>query len=99
MTKRPRRNPRSNRTDRKLMADRLHLLADGEHAACSNRFSVHALHPEQFAELWTEHGESIVARWREEGHTPSDWWRWMARRAGVAVPPSNSIARAGKRPA
>lgn len=83
--KRARRKPRLSRLDRDRLADRLHLLADGDHAECRNPFAKFAA-PAYFAELWPEYGAGIVERWRETGHQPSSWWRWVAGCAGVAVP-------------
>lgn len=81
-----RRRGRLPKADRDRLADRIHLLADGDHAECRNPFTVHAFTPDAFRKLWGEHGEGIVERWRETAHQPSAWWRWMAGRAGVAVP-------------
>ena len=78
-----RRRPRLSRADRERLADRLHLLADGDHRECSNPFSPNAMTPAVFADLWREHGDEIAARWRETGHQPSTWWLAMARRARV----------------
>lgn len=84
--KRPRRKPRMSRLEREHLADRLHLLADGDRAECRNPFTAHAFTPDAFRTLWGQHGAAIVERWRETGHKPSSWWRWLAGRAGVAVP-------------
>jgi len=84
--KRARRKPRMSRLERDRLADRLHLLADGDRAECRNPFTAHAFTPDAFRKLWEEHADEIERRWRETGHQPSAWWRWMAGRAGVAVP-------------
>lgn len=80
-----RRRTRLSRADRDRMADRLHLLEDGEHAECANPFAPNALTPIVFAELWRDHGADVLERWQAAGHQPSAWWRAMARRAGVKV--------------
>ncbi len=86
--KRVRRKPRLSRLQREHLAAFLHLLADGPREEVANPFLAirFGSEPERFAKLWEEHGEGIVERWRETGHQPSPWWRWMAGRAGVAVP-------------
>lgn len=86
--KRARRKPRMSRLQREHLAAFLHLLADGSREEVGNPFlSIKfGSEPERFSRLWEEHGEAIVERWRETGHQPSAWWRWVAGRAGVAVP-------------
>ncbi len=86
--KRARRKPRMSRLQREHLAAFLHLLADGPRDEIVNPFLAirFGSEPERFAALWEEHGEGIAERWREAGHQPSPWWRWMAGRAGVAVP-------------
>jgi hypothetical protein len=74
------------KADRRRLEDRLHLLADGDPAECSNAFSINALSPIAFAALWCEHGADIIERWAATGHQPSKWWLGMARRAGVRLP-------------
>lgn len=83
--KRPRRKARLTKAERRRLDDRLHLLADGDHAELLNPFTVNALSPIAFAELWRQHGAEIIERWQAEGHQPSAWWRSMARRAGVSI--------------
>lgn len=73
------------RADRRMLEDRLHLLADGDHRELHNEFAALAFKPATFRELWAEHAESVRARWRELGHTPSAWWRALAAKAGVRV--------------
>jgi hypothetical protein len=73
------------RADRRMLEDRLHLLADGDHRELQNEFAALAFKPEDFAQLWQEFGEGIRARWRELRHTPSAWWRALAAKAGVRV--------------
>lgn len=80
-----RRRGRLPKGQRELLADRLHLVADGDPTACRNPFA-RFMSPDLFAALWREHGAAIVERWRETGHQPSSWWRWLAGRAGVTVP-------------
>lgn len=75
---------RRRRRDSKL-ADLLHLLADGPHEECSNKFSPNGIKPEAFAALWAEHGERILAQWAQTGHRPSDWWAWRAWKAGIRI--------------
>lgn len=86
--KRTRRKPRLSRLQREHLAAFLHLLADGPRAEVANPFLPirFASEPDAFRKLWEEHGEGIVERWRETAHQPSRWWRWLAVRAGVAVP-------------
>lgn len=86
--KRVRRKPRMSRLQREHLAAFLHLLADGPREEVANPFLPirFGSEPERFTALWEEHGEGIVERWRETGHQPSHRWRWMAGRAGVAVP-------------
>lgn len=81
-----RRRGRLPKADRDRLADRLHLLADADHAECRNAFTVHAFTPDAFRTLWEQHGDEIERCWHETGHQPSSWWRWLAGRAGVAVP-------------
>ena len=79
-----RRRGRIPKAERDLLADSLHLLADGDHAACRNPFSVF-ITPDRFAALWREHGAAIEKQWRETGHQPSSWWFWKAREAGIKL--------------
>jgi len=83
-----RRRGRLPKADRDRLAAFLHLLADGQREEVANPFLAirFGSEPDAFRKLWQEHGEGIVERWRETGHRPSPWWRWMAGRAGVAVP-------------